>query len=1045
MSSLQTSTTEITFYTYDLIRDESGLPIKKIYLQRIIHEHPYAIRQLSKILTPQNKDLFSRPICFLKKADIAALPAIFQRNGWGRFFEAIYFAVPSKSCPSSMDPNEKDSKTNDLEDTIRILNELIEENSAETDPQLLPIIHNTLGIFYFRALGVQADYQKAFAHFQFAADHGLAEAHVYLGTFYGNGLSVPKNIYSAIDQFKTAAKMGSIEALYQLGNIFALENNKIEDSKPYFAEAADKKHPIALFWMGYSAAEQAKSKPISRSKKKSLEQNAVNLYKNAAALDCVTAQLALGQAYTLGYLGLAAKIPDAIKYLTFAAQNRSAEGASNLGVIYASSKNYKKTEYEKGFAFLLKSCRYKPEHLHASVNNLNKILQTLEKDPSPDIQDLKARLSTEANAYFRKHHIAITKEKQTISAPQYNANDNQSHNRSALQQRETNYQTFIAYGHTLRNIHLKTLSPELEKLFLEEEAARPERSKQLVEHFLPTLSHFTNLYTDYVRMYGEDDPNVDFPTFLKGVNSELNEDAQIFLLSRLYLLNARDIMYLYRLLKKQYFFDRLVSVIPFHRWENKEIIAHIQMMLVNFYLRILSEDYNQIGILINDPITSLNHLNETCYWDMCSLINTANDHNHHQNILERFIVITMTYNMTLKSLEADTLQKIKTSLISQVLNLPDLKGDKIEEFDRLLKKYKNHSPIILENLKKLGISDISSTISIATKTLKNHSQVNKYKTKSLEIVTFFKDRYDHFHADRIEAERKARENIQLLKMTEQSQKEITLREVLKKQTLKTQHKILEKVREQISSTEHSMYKTLALQEYLEKLESLNQQTFAFHSYSQKLRDKFTKTHRAFQTLLAADSTNSTPPTPVLHQAPEVPSSASPEKVNLRVEILQQLEARETSKAQKELETKAKKEERAQARATKRTDYEETHAIMAIESVDTSVSDMQTLLTIHSFEDKITEEIFTTQSDRHAGNAVFLLNLINQSNSLIEIRSHITHGQNLEPLIGQSLRLPNIKAPLQHYSLRVNDQYRITFYWDKGTRKAYHVWFGDYHS
>lgn len=104
-----------------------------------------------------------------------------------------------------------------------------------------------------------------------------------------------------------------------------------------------------------------------------------------------------------------------------------------------------------------------------------------------------------------------------------------------------------------------------------------------------------------------------------------------------------------------------------------------------------------------------------------------------------------------------------------------------------------------------------------------------------------------------------------------------------------------------------------------------------------------------------------------------------------------------------------------------------------------------LESIQSFQDKATENIFTSQSDQYAGKAVFLLNLINRSKSITEIRSQITHGQNLEPLVGQALKLKDVKNPFQQYSLRVNDQYRITFYWDKVGKKAHHVWFGDYHA
>lgn len=843
MSSLHPNTPGITIYSYDLMRDESDTEIRKLYLQRIIHEHLAPIKQLPKILTPRNTDLFSRSIYFLKKADILALPASFQTNGWARFFEAMYFAVSPKSCPASMSSEERDAKTVDLDETIRILNDLIINPS--TDPQLLPIIHNTLGIFCFRAIGVVADPKKAFSYFQTAATAGLAQAHIYLGTFYGNGISVKQDITTAIAEFKLAVKMGSIEALYHLGNILALGKDKIESSTPYFAAAAAKKHPTSLFWMGYLASEQAKSKSISKKNRRAYEVKTVNYYKEAAELDCIPAQLALGQAYVHGYLGLPKKENHAIRYLKAAAQNRSAEGATHLGVVYTKSLDPSQNQYDTGFSLFLKACRYSSTHMQNTVGNINNLLQRLEKSSSPEDRALGVTFSRQMSAYIRKHKLAINKEQHTVILSQ--SDENQQAQIPHPQDREEGFKAFVNYGQTLRHIYVKTLSPEAEKLFLEEEAARPERSKELIDEFLVSLNHFSNLYTNYTKK--ETNPEIDFITFVN-TTASWSEETQTFLLSRLYLLTARDIFYLLKILGKQHFFDQLVSAIPFHKWENKKIVTIISMMLFNYYLRILAEDFTQVGKLMNDPVSELNKLSEACYWDMCNLVNFSKKHQHRQGILERLMVITMTYHMTQKSTDAHTLQQLKIMLVTEILSLPDLKEEECKEFDESLEKYRHHAPIILENLIKLGILNIRETVSTSTKTLKNHSQVNECKIKLAAIVAFFNERYAHFHAERLEAERKAKEEAQALKAKEQAEKEATLRKILKEKVLKAQNEILVRLQKDLDLQTYGETKTRALQEGLERLQTLHQKMIDCATYSQSLKDKFLKTQRKIADLMA---------------------------------------------------------------------------------------------------------------------------------------------------------------------------------------------------
>src|SRR5690606_22143710 len=150
------------------------------------------------------------------------------------------------------------------------------------------------------------------------------------------------------------------------------------------------------------------------------------------------------------------------------------------------------------------------------------------------------------------------------------------------------------------------------------------------------------------------------------------------------------------------------------------------------------------------------------------------------------------------------------------------------------------------------ISNIKNTLPMATKALKNHTHVNNYKTKAAAVTTFFTERYAHFHADRLEAERKAKEEAQALKSKEQSEKEIALRKILKEKVIKSQEEILDKLKKNIQTKDYSLGKTLTLQKDLERLKTLHQQSIESPTYSQRLKDKFLKTHRKIQALMVSE-------------------------------------------------------------------------------------------------------------------------------------------------------------------------------------------------
>ena len=92
--------------------------------------------------------------------------------------------------------------------------------------------------------------------------------------------------------------------------------------------------------------------------------------------------------------------------------------------------------------------------------------------------------------------------------------------------------------------------------------------------------------------------------------------------------------------------------------------------------------------------------------------------------------------------------------------------------------------------------------------------------------------------------------------------------------------------------------------------------------------------------------------------------------------------------------------------------------------------------ISSFQDKKLQNFWINKDynvyDKKFKNNIFeILNTINKAKSLYDLRSNLNPGMKQKFLKNGQI------------SLRVNNQYRLCFNWDKNN-KANNLWFGDYH-
>ena len=79
---------------------------------------------------------------------------------------------------------------------------------------------NSLGILYYRGLGVPQDYAEAVKWHRKAADQGDAFAQSILGFLYGDGQGVPQDYVQAAKWYRLAAEQGQAFAQNNLGLMY---------------------------------------------------------------------------------------------------------------------------------------------------------------------------------------------------------------------------------------------------------------------------------------------------------------------------------------------------------------------------------------------------------------------------------------------------------------------------------------------------------------------------------------------------------------------------------------------------------------------------------------------------------------------------------------------------------------------------------------------------------------------------------------------------------------------------------------------------------
>ena len=75
----------------------------------------------------------------------------------------------------------------------------------------------SLGLMYYKGLGVPQDYKTAIKWYTRAAEQGFAKSQFKLGVMYRKGLGVPRDYKTAQKWYTLAAEQGLVSAAYDLG------------------------------------------------------------------------------------------------------------------------------------------------------------------------------------------------------------------------------------------------------------------------------------------------------------------------------------------------------------------------------------------------------------------------------------------------------------------------------------------------------------------------------------------------------------------------------------------------------------------------------------------------------------------------------------------------------------------------------------------------------------------------------------------------------------------------------------------------------------
>lgn len=249
------------------------------------------------------------------------------------------------------------------------------------------MIRYELGLAYYYGRGTKEDYYKAFKHFEYAASRDHARAQDYLGDMYSFGKGVSIDSEKARYWYEKAFEKDNAHAALQLGIIYRLGDGIAKDHEKameYLQFATENGYQDdAYFQIANIYLDQDSEYYDTSLGKKYMEKSAINgnaraqeslarIYlggiagidedddefvfwmTKAAKQGRTSSQRILGRAYIeFNSPALPRSYPDAIHWLTLAADSNDVEAMLRLAKIYLSVDEFK--DKTKGMSYMIKA------------------------------------------------------------------------------------------------------------------------------------------------------------------------------------------------------------------------------------------------------------------------------------------------------------------------------------------------------------------------------------------------------------------------------------------------------------------------------------------------------------------------------------------------------------------------------------------------------------------------------------------------------------------------------------------------------------------
>lgn len=221
----------------------------------------------------------------------------------------------------------------------------------------------TLGVMYYKGLGVEQDYQKAGMYFSQSAEK-IPYSNIYLGNMKMYGLGTEVNYITAKNYYEGAAQSNSeltqAQASYKIGMMYEKGLGTNIDYRAAFSnylKAAKLNFADAHYKMGELLAnEKFQIKDIGKEQADICYTNAFDLYTKAdIEMPNSSTELTIGTMYAKGQ-GVPQDEDKAVKWFTKSADKGNAIAYQKLGLIFAdeASKYY---DTEQAIEYLEKSIK----------------------------------------------------------------------------------------------------------------------------------------------------------------------------------------------------------------------------------------------------------------------------------------------------------------------------------------------------------------------------------------------------------------------------------------------------------------------------------------------------------------------------------------------------------------------------------------------------------------------------------------------------------------------------------------------------------------